>query len=72
MAGHNIEWGKCAQVPLVLAGKVADAELKECTCWAWTGLARDEGDEVAAWLTDFLGKPARLARYVGTSRAPLP
>ena len=26
-----------AQVPLVLAGKVAGAELKECTCWAWTG-----------------------------------
>ena len=56
------------QVPLVPAKEVADAELKECTCWDWTGLARDEGDDAAAWLSDFLGKPCRLVRYVGAAR----
>ncbi len=44
---------------------VEDAELKECTCWDWKGLAQDEGEEAAEWLTDFLGKPARLVRYIG-------
>jgi hypothetical protein len=52
------------QVPLV-PRPVADAELKECTCWDWKGLAQDEGEDAAAWLTDFLGKPARLVRYIG-------
>ncbi|CAL8463480.1 g3014 [Coccomyxa elongata] len=53
------------QVPLV-PRPVADAELKECTCWDWKGLAQDEGEDAAAWLTNFLGKPVRLVRYVGT------
>lgn len=44
---------------------VVEAELKECTCWDWKGLAQDEGEDAAAWLTDFLGKPARLVRYIG-------
>jgi uncharacterized protein YcbX len=44
---------------------VEESELKECTCWDWKGLAQDEGDEAAAWLSDFLGKPVRLVRYIG-------
>lgn len=52
------------QVPLV-PRPVKESELKECTCWDWKGLAQDEGDDAAAWLTDFLGKPTRLVRYIG-------
>lgn len=55
----------CRQVPLVPPKEVAEAELKECTCWDWKGLARDEGEDAAAWLTSVLGKPCRLVRYVG-------
>ena len=55
----------CAQVPLAPPNEVAEADLKQCTCWDWTGLARDEGGDAAAWLTDVLGKPCRLVRYVG-------
>ena len=60
-----------AQVPLVPPKEVAEAELKECTCWDWKGLARDEGEDAAAWLTDVLGKPCRLVRYVGEQRSHL-
>jgi hypothetical protein len=55
----------CRQVPLAPPKEVAEAELKECTCWDWKGLARDEGEDAAAWLTAVLGKPCRLVRYVG-------
>lgn len=34
--------------------------------WEWSGLAADEGDEAAAWLTAFLGKGVRLVRYLGS------
>jgi hypothetical protein len=34
--------------------------------WEWSGQAADEGDEAAAWLTSFLGKPVRLVRYLGS------
>jgi len=35
------------------------------TCWEWAGTARDEGDEAAEWLSEYLGKPVRLVRYMG-------
>jgi len=31
--------------------------------WEWAGPAHDEGDDVAAWLSTFLGKSVRLVRY---------
>lgn len=34
--------------------------------WEWKGQAHDEGDSAAAWLSDFLGRPVRLVRYLGT------
>jgi hypothetical protein len=42
---------------------------RRVTVWEWTGPAADEGDAAAAWLTSFLGRPARLVRYLGTSDA---
>ena len=35
------------------------------TCWEWAGTARDEGDAAALWLSEYLGKPVRLVRYMG-------
>jgi uncharacterized protein YcbX len=40
--------------------------------WAWSGTAADEGDAAAAWLTAFLGRPARLVRYLGSLDAAAP
>lgn len=37
------------------------------TCWEWAGTARDEGDAAALWLSEYLGKPVRLVRYMGAS-----
>ncbi len=39
------------------------------TCWEWAGTARDEGDEAAEWLSEYLGKPVRLVRYMGADPA---
>ncbi|KAK9815329.1 hypothetical protein WJX72_001876 [[Myrmecia] bisecta] len=36
-----------------------------CSCWEWQGLARDEGEDAAAWLSAALGRPCRLVRYIG-------
>lgn len=33
--------------------------------WEWRGPAQDEGDSVANWLSEFLGRPVRLMRYIG-------
>lgn len=35
------------------------------TVWYWSGPAGDEGPEAAAFFTQFLGVPCRLARYLG-------
>jgi hypothetical protein len=39
------------------------------TCWYWTGVARDEGDAAAEWLSAAIGQPARLVRYIGALAA---
>lgn len=39
--------------------------VRRVVVWEWEGEARDEGDGVAAWLSKFLGKSCRLARYIG-------
>lgn len=54
------------QVPLEAS---KDAPRRQCICWEWTGPAADVGDEAAAWLSDYLGKPVRLVRYAGGSPA---
>jgi uncharacterized protein YcbX len=50
------------RVPLAPAGAHA---MVEASVWGWKGLAADEGDAAAAWLSAFLGVDARLVRYVG-------
>ena len=39
--------------------------------WDWTGEAGDEGDAAAALFTSFLGKPARLVRFLPDVERPL-
>jgi uncharacterized protein YcbX len=56
------------QVPLKPAHQSA-MEKRQVICWEWKGIARDEGEEAAAWLTAFLGKPSRLVRFIGMPRA---
>ena len=36
--------------------------------WEWTGDGGDEGDDAAAWFTEYLGRPARLARVARRRR----
>lgn len=38
--------------------------------WEWTGDGGDEGDDAAAWFTEYLGRPARLARWLGAGGLP--
>ena len=38
--------------------------------WEWTGNGGDEGDDAAAWFTEYLGRPARLARWLGAGGLP--
>jgi uncharacterized protein YcbX len=52
------------RVPLAPAGARA---LVEASVWGWKGLAADEGDAAAAWLSAFLGVDARLVHYVGVA-----
>ncbi|KAK9837651.1 hypothetical protein WJX74_002228 [Apatococcus lobatus] len=42
------------------------SEPRDCTCWDWKGIALDQGDEAAEWLTSFLGRSVRLVQYAGT------
>ena len=50
--------GKELSLPLDLVGPEV-----EVTCWGDRCAAFDAGDEAAAWLTEHLGKPARLVRF---------
>ncbi|GMH33985.1 hypothetical protein BSKO_01819 [Bryopsis sp. KO-2023] len=38
---------------------------RNCKVWEWRGVAEDEGDAVAEWLSDFLGLSVRLLKYAG-------
>ena len=35
------------------------------TCWEWKGNARDEGEAAAQWVSELLGEPSRLVRFIG-------
>ena len=35
------------------------------TCWEWKGNARDEGEAAARWVSELLGEPSRLVRFIG-------
>ena len=72
LAGLFLILGRlCAlQVPIAPPAD-APVQTMQVTCWGWSGIAQDEGDEAAAWLSDFLQRPVRLVRYMGKHRFPL-
>ncbi len=72
LAGLFLILGRlCAlQVPLAPPAD-APVQTMQVTCWGWSGIAQDEGDEAATWLSDFLQRPVRLVRYMGKHRSPL-
>ncbi|GAQ87885.1 hypothetical protein KFL_003850060 [Klebsormidium nitens] len=37
--------------------------LVEASVWEWAGQALDEGDDAAAWFSDYLDRPCRLVRF---------
>lgn len=47
-----------------------ESELVPASVWDWSGVAEDEGEAAASWLSTFLGTPARLMRYAGSGGAP--
>ena len=59
--------GLAFQVPLVREAS-EKLRLVPAEVWDWKGVAQDQGQEAAQWLSGYLGSPARLLRYVG---APL-
>ena len=40
-------------------------EERRVTCWEWKGNARDEGEAAAQWVSELLGEPSRLVRFIG-------
>ena len=55
----------CCQVPLQLPNPKGEEGRRKVRCWNWTGIACDEGDAVAMWLTEVIKIPCRLVRYAG-------
>jgi uncharacterized protein YcbX len=54
-----------AELRVPLAPPPGGRALVLASVWGWKGLAADEGDAAAAWLSAFLGVDVRLVRYVG-------
>lgn len=46
------------------------APVREVTVWRWDGHGIDQGDEVANWLSSFLGAPVRLVRFPDDEHRP--
>lgn len=63
--GEKETGGGDLQVPLRTLPGPGDGGVRRVVVWEWEGEARDEGEAAAAWLSKFLGKPCRLARYIG-------
>ncbi len=53
------------QIPLA----ASDGRLEErrVICWEWKGNARDEGEKAAQWVSEVVGQPSRLVRFIGES-----
>lgn len=60
----SAEGKKPLEVFFSSAGKISPMEI-----WGQIAEAKDEGDEAAAWLSDFLGQPLRLARSLAGKRS---
>eukprot|EP00877_Chromochloris_zofingiensis_P006089 jgi/Chrzof1/1733/Cz10g19010.t1 len=48
-----------------------DQAVRPVLVWEWTGVAADEGETAAQWVSQYVGYPCRLVRYLG-SHAPTP
>lgn len=46
-----------------ILGSVAQPRLVEASVWEWAGQALDEGNDAAAWFSDYLDRPCRLVRF---------
>lgn len=64
--GLSLSAPGCASIEVALPGP--DAELRGVTVWSDSLRVPDAGDEAAAWLSAFIGRPCRLVR-VPESRA---
>ena len=50
-------------IPVTPRSKTTDTV--DVTVWGWKGNALDEGNEAAAWVSQVVGKSARLVRHLG-------
>ena len=51
------------QIPL--AASNGRLEERRVICWEWKGNARDEGEKAAQWVSEVVGQPSRLVRFIG-------
>jgi len=52
-------------VQIRLSASNGHSEERRVICWEWKGNARDEGDAAAQWVSDVIGEPSRLVRFIG-------
>ena len=51
-----------------LAASNGQLEERRVICWEWKGNARDEGEAAAQWVSEVVGQPSRLVRFIGKSQ----
>ena len=51
------------QIPL--AATNGHLEERRVICWEWKGNARDEGEAAAQWVSEVVGQPSRVVRFIG-------
>jgi len=61
-----------SQVPLARDRSAPRGRLVQTEVWEWQGMGEDQGDEAAAWLSAYLGRPSRLMRYAGLLEVTVP
>lgn len=52
-------------VQIPLAAVIGQLEERRVICWEWKGNARDEGEAAAQWVSEVVGQPSRLVRFIG-------
>ena len=56
---HGHHSAAAAQVPLVRDRAAPRGRLVQTEVWEWQGMGEDQGDEAAAWLSAYLGRPVQ-------------
>jgi len=56
------------RIPIVVNSPSSKPSI-EVNVWGWNGAALEEGSEVAAWFSKYLGIPSKLVRYAGSAGA---